>query len=160
MGTANLTLLCYSTHAAPKRELILKETEEGKPLLLARSAMSNWARQFQLCGCPDNHKVKLGRNRSKTNGVELRKMASGLWVFLTYFPAVDAPASETAAVMDQIGTKLENSKTISGVVAQSVRALPSQHLRNSESGFQNLTSNLSWPGVGRCLLYTSDAADE
>ena len=97
----------------------------------------------------DNHKVKLGRNRSKTNGVELRKMASGLWVSLTYFPAVDAPASETAAVMDQIGTKLENSKTISGVVAQSVRALPSQHLRNSESGFQNLTSNLSWPGVGR-----------
>ena len=63
--------------------------------------------------------------------------------------AVDAPASEAAAVMDQIGAKLENSKTISGVVAQSVRALPSQHLRNSESGFQNLTSNLSWPGVGR-----------
>ena len=54
-----------------------------------------------------------------------------------------------AAVMDQIDAKLENSKTISGVVAQSVRALPSQHLRNSESGFQNLTSNLSWPGVGR-----------
>ena len=63
--------------------------------------------------------------------------------------AVDAPASEAAAVMDQIGAKLENSKTISGVVAQSVHALPSQHLRNSESGFQNLTSNLSWPGVGR-----------
>ena len=46
--------------------------------------------------------------------------------------AVDAPASE-AAVMDQIGAKLENSKTISGVVAQSVHALWSQHLRNSES---------------------------
>ena len=49
--------------------------------------------------------------------------------------------------MDQIGAKLENSKTISGVVAESVRALPSQHLSNSESGFQNLTSNLSWPVV-------------
>ena len=49
--------------------------------------------------------------------------------------------------MDQIGAKLENSKTISGVVAQSVRALPSQHLRNSESGFQNLTSKLPWPVV-------------
>ena len=71
-------------------------------------------------------------------------------LFKTYNPdLVDAPASEAAAVMDQIGAKLENSKTILGVVAQSVRALPSQHLRNSESGFQNLTSNLSWPGVGR-----------
>ena len=67
--------------------------------------------------------------------------------------AVGKPASEAAAVMDQIGAKLENSKTISGVVAQSVRALPSQHLRNSESGFQNLTSNLSWPGVGRDHRY-------
>ena len=44
----------------------------------------------------DNHKVKLGKNRSKTNGVKLSKMASGLWVSLRY-----------------------------------------------------LTSNLSWPGVGR-----------
>ena len=57
----------------------------------------------------DTHKVKLGKNRSKTNGVKLSKMASGLWVSLRYF----------------------------------------KHLRNSESGFQNLTSNLSWPGVGR-----------
>ena len=73
-------------------------------------------------------------------------------LFKTYNPdLVDAPASEAAAVMDQIGAKLENSKTISGVVAQSARALPSQHLRNSESSFQNLTSNLSWPGVGRDL---------
>ena len=31
----------------------------------------------------------------------------------------------------------------------SATLLLSQHLRNSESGFQNLTSNLSWPGVGR-----------
>ena len=28
----------------------------------------------------DNHKVKLGRKRSKTNDVELGEMASGLWV--------------------------------------------------------------------------------
>ena len=34
----------------------------------------------------DNHKVKLGKNRSKTNGVKLSKMASGLWVSLRYFP--------------------------------------------------------------------------
>ena len=34
-----------------------------------------WVRQFG-----DNHKVKLGKNRSKTNGVKLSKMASGLWV--------------------------------------------------------------------------------
>ena len=32
----------------------------------------------------DNHKVKLGKNRSKTNGVKLSKMASGLWVSLRY----------------------------------------------------------------------------
>ena len=36
----------------------------------------------------DNHKVKLGKNRSKTNGVKLSKMASGLWVSLRYFPQV------------------------------------------------------------------------
>ena len=30
----------------------------------------------------DNHKVKLDRKRSKTNGVGLGKMASGLWVSL------------------------------------------------------------------------------
>ena len=30
----------------------------------------------------DNHKVKLGKKRSKTNGVKLSKMASNLWVFL------------------------------------------------------------------------------
>ena len=35
----------------------------------------------------DNHKVKLGKNRSKTNGVKLSKMASGLWVSLRYFIA-------------------------------------------------------------------------
>ena len=35
----------------------------------------------------DNHKVKLGKNRSKANGVKLSKMASGLWVSLRYFPA-------------------------------------------------------------------------
>ena len=34
----------------------------------------------------DNHKVKLGKKRSKTNGVKLSKMASGLWVSLRYFP--------------------------------------------------------------------------
>ena len=34
----------------------------------------------------DNHKVKLGRKRSKTNGFKLSKMASGLWVSLRYFP--------------------------------------------------------------------------
>ena len=28
----------------------------------------------------DNHKVRLGKKRSKTNGVELGKVASGLWV--------------------------------------------------------------------------------
>ena len=28
----------------------------------------------------DNHKVKLGRKRSKTNGVKLGGMASGWWV--------------------------------------------------------------------------------
>ena len=33
----------------------------------------------------DNHKVKLGKNRSKTNGVKLSKMASGLWGSLRYF---------------------------------------------------------------------------
>ena len=33
----------------------------------------------------DNHKVKLGKNHSKTNGVKLSKMASGLWVSLRYF---------------------------------------------------------------------------
>ena len=33
----------------------------------------------------DNHKVKLGKKRSKTNGVKLSKMASGLWVSLRYF---------------------------------------------------------------------------
>ena len=27
----------------------------------------------------DNHKVKLGKKRSKTNGVKLSKMAPGLW---------------------------------------------------------------------------------
>ena len=32
----------------------------------------------------DNHKVKLGRKRSKANGVKLSKMASGLWVSLRY----------------------------------------------------------------------------
>ena len=30
----------------------------------------------------DNHKVKLGKKRSKTNGVKLSKMASSLWVSL------------------------------------------------------------------------------
>ena len=30
----------------------------------------------------DNHKVKLGKKRSKTNGVKLSKMASNLWVSL------------------------------------------------------------------------------
>ena len=39
-----------------------------------------WGRQFG-----DNHKVKLGKNRSKTIGVKLSKMASGLWVSLRYF---------------------------------------------------------------------------
>ena len=29
----------------------------------------------------DNHKVRLGKKRSKTNGVELGKVASGLWVY-------------------------------------------------------------------------------
>ena len=29
----------------------------------------------------DNHKVELGKKRSKTNGVKLRKMTSSLWVF-------------------------------------------------------------------------------
>ena len=28
----------------------------------------------------DNHKVKLGKKHSKTNGVKLSKMASGLWL--------------------------------------------------------------------------------
>ena len=105
------------------------------------------SKSYQKRQFGDNHKVKLGRNRSKTNGVELRKMASGLWVSLRYFPAVDAPASETAAVMDQMGAKLENSKTISGVVAQSVRALPSQCRENNESGLQNRASKLPWPVV-------------
>ena len=59
--------------------------------------------------------------------------------------AVDAPASEAAAVMDQIGAKLENSKTISGVVAQSVRALPIQCRENNESGLQNRAPKLPWP---------------
>ena len=45
------------------------------------STDDNMVRQFG-----DNHKVKLGRNRSKTNGVKLSKMASGLWVSLRYFP--------------------------------------------------------------------------
>ena len=61
--------------------------------------------------------------------------------------AVDAPASEAAAVMDQIGAKLEKSKTISGVVTQSVRALPSQCRENNESGLQNRASKLPWPVV-------------
>ena len=39
-----------------------------------------WVGQFG-----DNHKVKLGKNRSKTNDVKLSKMASGLWVSLRYF---------------------------------------------------------------------------
>ena len=30
----------------------------------------------------DNHKVRLGKKRSKTNGVKLSKMASNLWVSL------------------------------------------------------------------------------
>jgi len=30
----------------------------------------------------DNHKVKLGKKRSKTNSVKLGGMASGLWVSL------------------------------------------------------------------------------
>ena len=38
----------------------------------------------QRCGTQfgDNHKVKLGRKRSKTNSVKLGGMASGLWVSL------------------------------------------------------------------------------
>ena len=57
----------------------------------------NRSRKVQLCGLHlqytnrqfgDNHKVKLGKNRSKTNGVKLSKMASGLWVSLRYFPCV------------------------------------------------------------------------
>ena len=46
----------------------------------------------------DNHKVKLGKNRSKTNGVKLSKMASGLWVSPGAIPDrlqyVNKPASE------------------------------------------------------------------
>ena len=61
--------------------------------------------------------------------------------------AVDAPASEAAAVMDQIGAKLENSKTISGVVAQSVRALQSRCLKNNDSGLQKRASKLPRPVV-------------
>ena len=50
-------------------------------LFLVLVAFCDTVRQFG-----DNHKVKLGKNRSKTNGVKLSKMASGLWVSLRYFP--------------------------------------------------------------------------
>ena len=44
-----------------------------------------WIRErleFLVAQFGDNHKVKLGKKRSKTNSVKLGGMASGLWVSL------------------------------------------------------------------------------
>ena len=61
--------------------------------------------------------------------------------------SVGKPASEAAAVMDQTRAKFENSKTIPGVVAQSVRALQSRCLKNNDSGLQKRASKLPRPVV-------------
>ena len=53
-------------------------------------------------------------------------------------------SSQTATVIERPRAEFENSKTISGVVAQSVRAFQIQSLKNSQSGEQNRASKLLW----------------
>ena len=50
-------------------------------------------------------------------------------------------------MMDQTRAKFENSKSILGVVAQSVRALQSRCLKNNDSGLQKRASKLPRPVV-------------
>jgi hypothetical protein len=47
-------------------------------------------------------------------------------------------------VIERPRAEFENSKTISAVVAQSVRAFQIQSLKNSQSGEQNRASKLLW----------------
>ena len=63
----------------------------------------------------DNHKVKIGKKRSKTNGVKLSKMASGLWVSLRYFPD---ELFETLTAVNGATRKNEffNSKSLSSTL--------------------------------------------
>ena len=74
-------------------ERVLKLAHERVPLpIFGYCVMPNhWRRQFGRRQFGDNHKVKLGKKRSKPNGVKLSKMASGLWVSLRY-PQVSSGA--------------------------------------------------------------------
>ena len=80
--------LCGLSYAARRKRdkthfTEAREERKGKDRLLSYRVLSRVFAFFatnSLGQFGDNHKVKLGKKRSKTNGVELGEMASGLWV--------------------------------------------------------------------------------
>ena len=70
---------CVGRHGVSLNLLCMRRGEHSDGASEERLEGVNRVRQFG-----ENHKVKLGKNRSKTNGVKLSKMASGLWVSLRH----------------------------------------------------------------------------
>ena len=108
----------------------------------------------------DNHKVKLGKKRSKTNGVKLSKMASGLWVSLRYTSPLVTLQPTHAWERSGQGAKsgwlspIEIDETSDAIGADLSQLSGQDARRASSKGFLNLTLEfyldlLDW--IGRNL---------